>query len=342
MILAVHVVMNLVVARSRSSRQVSQREESGELVRVFRHVLVRTEFLDIDDRWERARRVNAVRAMAGAIVTGRDAVVGHLGAAVLHGIWTVEEFVDIHIWTSRAWGRPPVRMPELRIRGVVIAPGVMLVRHGGVSVPLKPRVLDGVRIADLEDVGVQCARLLAPREAVVVLSGVLRVLSNFDRFNPEAARQREEAQRTALLEVLDSQDDTRGRARAREVIRACDAGCESVQEALLLWVLKAAGFRDVRTQVRYRVRGQTYFVDVHIAGTRVVVEFDGRVKCGQAADEVLGALSRQNQRQKALESLGLVVVRFEARELDDPGAVVEEIVLRAGLGRSPRPRRLLR
>lgn len=334
--------MNLVVASSNSSREVSRREEAGELVRVFRHVLVRTEFLDVGDRWERARRVNAVRAMAGAIVTGRGAVVGHLGAAVLHGIWTVEEFIDVHIWTSRPWGRPSVRMPEIRIGGALVAPEVTLVRHGGANVPARPRVMDDVLIADLEDVGVQCARLLAPREAVVVLSGVLRVLSNFDRFNPEAARQREEAQRTALLELLDSQDDMRGRARAREAIRACDAGCESVQEALLVWILKAAGFRDVHTQVRYQVRGRTYFVDVHIGGTRVVIEFDGRIKYGRAAEEVLGAFSRQNQRQKALESIGLVVVRFEARELDDPRAVVDEIVLRAGMDAGPRPRRLLR
>jgi len=340
-ILAVHVVINLVVASSHSSREVSRREESGELVRVFRHVLVRTDFLDIGDRWERARRVNAVRALAAAIVSGRGAVVGHLGAAVLHGIWTVEEFIDVHIWTSRPWGRPPAKMPEIRIRGTVIAPEVRLVRHGGANVPSRPRVLDDVLIADLEDVAVQCARLLAPREAVVVLSGILRLLSNFDRFEPEDSRRREEAQRTALLGLLDSQDDMRGRARAREVIRACDAGCESVQEALLLWVLKAAGFRDVRTQVRYEVRGRTYFVDVHIGGARLVIEFDGRIKYGRAAEEVLGAFSRQGQRQKALESIGLVVVRFEARELEDPTSVVEEIVLRAGLDRSPRPRRLL-
>ncbi|WP_075890968.1 DUF559 domain-containing protein [Actinomyces provencensis] len=342
MILAVHVVVNLVVASSRSSREASRREAAGELVRVFRYVLVRTDFLDVSDRWERARRVNAVRAVAGAIVTGGGAVVGHLGAAVLHGIRTVEEFVDVHIWTSRPWGRPPVRMPEIRIRGALVAPEVTLVRHGGVNVPARPRVMDGILIADLEDVGVQCARMLAPREAVVVLSGILRVLSNFDRFEQEGSRHREEVQRTALLELLASQDDMRGRARAREVIRACDAGCESVQEALLVWILKAAGFRDVRTQVRYEVRGRSYFVDVHIGGTRVVIEFDGRAKYGHAAEDVLGAFSRQNRRQKALESLGLVVVRFEARELDDPRIVVEEVVLRAGLDRSPRPRRLLR
>lgn len=316
---------HMVVSDARSSKRCLRRCAKGELVRVFRHAFVEAKWLDVPNQWEYRRRVTLARACAVVLVLGPGVVVSHVTAAVLHRIPMMDTVVDVHVCVGQRWGGRRGRLPAVRTPGRAPVPAVDLIRHSS-EIPA-PRKLHhaGITVTDLPCTAVQCAAHLAPREGFVIVSGILARLSAFDRFHRHRSRESEETWRNEILARLRDCCDRRGARRARAVISAADAGCESVQEAVLVWILKAAGFRGVRTQVAFRVGEQVYFVDVHIEGTDTVLEFDGKLKYGRDAREVLEALSRQNQRQKDLEYLGLVVLRFEAHELSNWRAVGAEV-----------------
>lgn len=315
-------------------------------MRVFRGAHVRSSFLDEPDRWKRAEKVNLVRACAVALVLGPRSVLSHETAAMIHGIPTEREFLDVHVSTGRRWGGGSHLLPELRLPGGAPAPPVRLVRHQS-PVRRDDTLVDdalgdrAVAVASPVATAVQCARHLKPRQGVVVVSGILRMLSHFDRFHQEESRQREEHWRARMSAALRAcPPRARNLRRARAVIAAADAGCESVGESALVWALKAAGFTGVRTQVCHRVGPNVYFVDVEIDGTDLGLEFDGKVKYGETSDEVNTALTRQNRRQKDLESQGLVVLRYEYRELADWEAIRDEVCARSRTTRTtrrPRP-----
>lgn len=332
----------MVVSTRANNSWCARRVKSGELIRVFRGAHVRTAFLDEPDRWKRARKVNLVRACAVALVLGPDAVLSHETAAMVHGIPTEGEFLDVHICLGRRWGGHTHDLPTLVLPGRMVIPSVQLVRHSS-ALGADDIVRAGkAAITSPVTTAVQCALWLPPRRGVVVVSGLLRRLSRFDRFDLEESRRRERRSRAALLARLDAfPPRTRNVRRARAVIAAADAGCESVPEAALVWALKAAGFTGVRTQVRHRVGPNEYYVDVEIENSRVAAEFDGKVKYGETSDEVRAALSRQHRRQKDLESLGLVVLRFEYRDLAHWETIRDDVCARAPKLRRPRPNRFL-
>ena len=332
----------MVVSTRANNSWCARRVKSGELVRVFRGAHVRSSFLDEPDRWRRARKVNVVRACAVALVLGPGAVLSHETAAMVHGVPMEGEFLDVHVTIGRRWGGRAHVLPGLVLSGGIEIPPAHLVRHRG-DLGTDDIVHAGrASIASQVATAVQCAQWLRPRRGVVVVSGLLRLLSRFDRFDLEESRRRERRWRTRVAARLNAcPPRTRNIRRARAVIAAADAGCESVAEAGLVWALKAAGFSGVRTQVRHRVGTNTYFVDVEIGNANVATEFDGKVKYGETPDEVRAALSRQHRRQKDLESLGLVVLRFEYRDLSNWEAIRDEVCARAPRLRRPRPNRFL-
>lgn len=333
---------NIVIADAASSGRCARRTKEGKLVRVFRNAFVVADYLAVRDRWERTRRVNLVRACAVSLVLGPGAVLSHETAAAIHGMRMVGHLVDVHVSIGRRWGGSTGQLPALSLPDGSMVPSVRLVRHE-TAVPTS-RVLRarGLAVSSLLDTAVQCACSMHPRESMVIVSGALRMLSEFDRFRMEESRGRELLWRTRMSEVLEGGGPRqRHRKRAREVIAAADAGCESVPEVLLLWALKAAGFVGVRTQVAHQARSAVYFVDVEIDGTGAVIEFDGKIKYGEDREGVLEKLSQQNRRQKDLESLGLLVIRFEYQELTNWQAIRDEVVARCRLPRMPRPNKIL-
>jgi hypothetical protein len=136
---------------------------------------------------------------------------------------------------------------------------------------------------------------------------------------------------SGLRSGLVSQDELRlavaslGRRRGvggvRAVLGWCDGRHETPGETLTAYVLRMTGL-EVEPQfvvpgtAQWTPGGRGYRVDFRVAGTRVLIEFDGRVKYSDAQvvwDEKL--------REDRLRSLGYEVVRLTWTDLRDPGAV---------------------
>lgn len=339
----------MVVADRRTSRRCTARCRAGDLTQVFRNVYVETSYLtNAPDRWELYRRVSAARACAVSLVLGPGAVICRESAALGLGIEMVSDLTPIHVCVTGIAVRTTEDLPALSVRPAgaqdEVVPAVSVVRH---RMTLDPgwvvEAAPGVHVTDLVTTAVQCAQSMHPRESVPIVCGALRVLSRFDRFvrRIEASRERETQARTLLMGRLAELPARRNCKRAQAVIAAADAACESVAERILLWALKAAGFTDVRTQVHHRVGSNDYYVDFELPWCHIVVEVDGEAKYGMTVEDVHLAYDLQMRRQKDLESIGLVVVRFKRRELGRPGQVVAEVTRRSGLGTSPRPVTLL-
>jgi hypothetical protein len=112
-----------------------------------------------------------------------------------------------------------------------------------------------------------------------------------------------------------------GAAGVRAVLDWCDARHESPGETLLSHLLRAAG-HDLEPQFvvpgteRWTRGGRGYRVDLRLTGTRVLVEFDGRVKY-----EDRQVLWEEKLREDRIRSLGWVVVRVTMADLRDPAAL---------------------
>ena len=112
-----------------------------------------------------------------------------------------------------------------------------------------------------------------------------------------------------------------GAARVRAVLDWCDPRHESPGETLLAHVLRAAG-HDLEPQfvvpgTEQWTRGQRgYRVDLRVRGTRVLDEFDGRVKYDDRQ-----VLWEEKLREDRIRSLGWVVVRVTMADLRDPAAL---------------------
>ena len=103
---------------------------------------------------------------------------------------------------------------------------------------------------------------------------------------------------------------------ARSVV---DARHESPGESRAAFLLGALG-HALEPQFEVVAEGRLYRADFRIAGTRVLVEFDGAVKYDDRR-----ALFGEKQREDALRRAGWVVVRLVWSDLDDPRRVGRRI-----------------
>lgn len=123
--------------------------------------------------------------------------------------------------------------------------------------------------------------------------------------------------------------------RGQTMVAFMDGRSESVGESRLRVLLRAAGF-DVVPQVAIEdPPGSGHLVarvDFLVAGTNVVIEFDGRVKYADGDPHVLW---REKKREDRLRRLGYIVVRVTWADLEHPRALVA--TLRSEISRtSPR------
>jgi hypothetical protein len=127
--------------------------------------------------------------------------------------------------------------------------------------------------------------------------------------------------RVDLAVAVDALGRRHGAAGVRAVLDWCDPRHESPGETLLSHVLRAAG-HQVEPQFvvpgteRWTRAGRGYRVDLRLTGTRVLVEFDGRVKY-----EDRQALWEEKLREDRIRSQGWVVVRVTKADLRDPAAL---------------------
>ena len=111
------------------------------------------------------------------------------------------------------------------------------------------------------------------------------------------------------------------------MLRLVDGRRESVGESRCGVALAMAGI-DVTPQVAIRdEHGDVVArVDFLVDGTKVVIEFDGKVKYAAGDPTVLW---HEKRREDRLSRLGYVVVRITWAQLERPGAVAAAV--RAGL-----------
>ncbi|NUO34778.1 MAG: DUF559 domain-containing protein [Dermatophilaceae bacterium] len=126
----------------------------------------------------------------------------------------------------------------------------------------------------------------------------------------------------------------RGIVAARAVVGLLEPLHESPGETLTAWLLHQLGHRlvpqfEVPGTEEHSLHGRPYRVDFLVEGTRVVVEFDGRVK--YADREVVFA---EKKREDRIRTLGYEVVRLTWDDLRDPERVRRLLV--AALARAAR------
>ncbi|KAB7745270.1 DUF559 domain-containing protein [Nostocoides sp. F2B08] len=111
--------------------------------------------------------------------------------------------------------------------------------------------------------------------------------------------------------------------RASAMLSFCDGRRESVGESRTGVTLAFAGIELVPQVVITDEHGKFIArVDFLVKGTRVIVEFDGKVKYG--GDDGT-ALFEEKKREDRLRSLGYIVVRIVWADLETPGAVVAKV-----------------
>lgn len=163
-------------------------------------------------------------------------------------------------------------------------------------------------------------------EGFVAVSGVLRRLCAFDRFDLEASRTREDKVRSKLFTTLESIASLRGRRRAELVLAHADAGCESVGESASLAVVSTIDAGQIQTQHEVVIDGRRYFLDLAFPEMKIGFEFDGVKKMGTTREEFRRAQVELMARQRALENAGWLIIRIGWEDLLDPARLREGIL----------------
>lgn len=300
------------------THQHAAREERLGLLRRARHGAYLAAVPD-DPGWRQQRDLLLARALSVSRNGGPDSVLSHTTAAVVHGCWLWTPDTRVHTWQNSSpggHGAPDRQRRRLRA-------------------PLEPEesVWRGeLRLTSLERTVIDCAKVLHPRDALVVADSALRMLVHPDRRAPHAAHQRTTEVRHRMLRRLKAIGGY-GTARAAAIIRHASPWAESPYESVLRWVAISRGLPSPTPQLRLATRLGTFYVDLGwIFDTQpgdgrqgrwlVLAEADGAVKYDGA-----GALRAEKHREDALRELpGVHLVRFTGRDLHDAGRTFSRLL----------------
>lgn len=196
---------------------------------------------------------------------------------------------------------------------VQVGPGSTLPRRAGItghtrSAPVASRTVDGLALLAPEQVFVQLAPVLTPRELVVLGDALVR------RRRPVSTADRL-ADAVAVLPR-----GTRGVRLLRDAVGHVRPGTDSPMESRLRWVLVQAGLPcpEVNTLVRDDDGWVVAMPDLAYVRERVAIEYDGDVHRTDKA-----TWRRDIARRQALEALGWRVVTCTADDvLRDPDRLV--------------------
>ena len=133
----------------------------------------------------------------------------------------------------------------------------------------------------------------------------------------DAALARGLVTRADLDGVIAAFEGHRGVGPVRAALRNADGRHESPGESLTAHVLCGLG-HELQPQFEVVAEGRTYRADFRITGSRVLVEFDGRVKYVSGDRAVL---FEEKRREDALRRAGWVVVRLVWSDLASPDLV---------------------
>lgn len=176
------------------------------------------------------------------------------------------------------------------------------------------------------DLVIQWTLIDPGEEAFVFTCQALRTLTPSSTRRLSGWEQQEASIRRHLLRKLFMlPSGTRNLRRAEWIIRHASAGCESIGEARLLWILRSRGLAGVVPQFEVEDSFVHYFIDLALPHLKIALEFDGRLKYGNNSEKQLDVLREQIQRQKQLEVRGWHVIRFSWADLYNPESIIQQI-----------------
>jgi len=162
----------------------------------------------------------------------------------------------------------------------------------------------GLPVTGLTLTLVDCARTLAPLDALVVADAALRA----------------GADRDSALAMLDSSRGRPGVARARAVIELADDGAESARESATRFVLLRGGLPCPQTQVPVMTRLGTFWADLGWEEWKLLVEYDGLAKYSSPDD-----LVREKRRRDAIAEVGCRTLHVVKEDLLAPAQLCARV-----------------
>lgn len=230
-----------------------------------------------------------------------DAVLSHFSAAVILGLPVPQSSLAmVHLL------RPARRTGTKRSGNLCVHRVIEEVQSASVG-PL--------RVTPLGRTTLDLVRVLSPMYATAVADRALAL----------------GADREALLDRVAHQPRRRGNTRARRVLAFADPRAESPGESWARWAMAEAALPIPDLQAEFRDPITHRFVartDFYWRAHRLVGEFDGRIKYGRClkpGQQVEDVMLAEKDREEALRTLGLWVVRLRTKDLFQQGAV-ERIV----------------
>ena len=346
---------------SRHRRLSALKKQTGQYyARVKRGVTWRIDPSATQSETWKIRNDAALARISATCLTHPHATFIGPSAALLHGLWCWDRSPDVHILTHGRPGNESPTLPRIEIRcghprrspigaSRISIPAARIMRHQVPAVgPIRTVRIRGssidrgresdvsgsrrrmlLRVATLEDTLILCALTMPASHAFVTLCDGMRRLSHFNKHHQDRSRKAEERVRAALVRQLSRfPRGHRNVARARWLIQHADAGCESIGEAMLLWIVRSRKLHAVRTQFEVRQRpaeslagarpASVYFIDIAFPREKVALEFDGRSKRGVSHSQIAHSYQSEGRRQRDLEARGWVFERFIWDDLHHP------------------------
>lgn len=275
-----------------------------------------------DTPWECRRTAYMARIQAIHLAM-RQQIIFILHSALF--LWGIDGWLNNPDVTFRSSSRyHPTTLNRVDI-GANFVPAV---QAKAVHIPLDPQPFSfrGLLVDSLENTALAFASSTHPLEAFVAVCGIMRRLTDFDRFALAHSRHREKEVREKLLSLLKESAIYRGVRQARNILQWADASCESVGERALLWAILTVSPIAPVCQYEVQVEGRIFYLDFAFPDLRLAFEFDGMSKMGSNESEFRQAQREMLDRQRLLERQGWRVLRFQWQDFRDFDRLREIII----------------
>jgi len=264
---------------------------SGDLVRVRNGVYATRTAITSAQGDQRRDHILKVAAVIAAV--GRETVVSHHSAAVIHRIDL------LHQQRAVTLTRPPARRDN-RPK----SDGIRF--HAAELPPEHVTTLAGMRVTTVARTVVDLARTSPFIAGVVAADSALRA---------------DKTTKAELTRVCSACRQWPGVTRAREVVTFSEAGAESVLESCARVFFRELGLEPPELQVTIHGDAFAFRVDFYWPRHRTIAEADGLAKYADRKD-----ILEQFRRDRLLREAGYKVVHFTWRELfETPAAVVARV-----------------
>lgn len=225
------------------------------------------------ESWERRREVSLARCVAACDRLGGQAVVSHVSAALLHGLWVPNLEWPVHT-TQPSHTRSPVRTDEH-------------IRHHRPLDDSEVVLIEGLRVTSLTRTVIDTVTALSPCWSLAVADSAMRLVVPATRGAEYNAIRDEQRQQWRV--ALEERGPRRGRRQARVLLGLADHRAESPNESRARCFAARLGLPTPTPQAAVAVGTGLRFVDlgwwVRRPGVRphlVALEIDGEVKYGPA------------------------------------------------------------